>query len=207
MSRMRDVSSSHSNELLNLMRFNQYESIIPEGIVAFESQQHLDHRGFFQEEMNSIKLAELGFSNFFQKNLSKSGIGVIRGMHWQNGDAAQKKIITCLQGSVIDVLVDLRETSSTYGSINAFKLNAEKPLYIKIPVGFAHGFQSLEENTIFSYYVDTPYAPEMEKCINPLSEEFDIYWEKLPRVVNQKDQSAVSFKKYFSKPLKESDDE
>lgn len=195
---MRGVSISNSEDILNMIRFNQYESIIPEGIVAFESQKHLDHRGFFQEDINSIKLEELGFKKFFQKNISKSTIGVIRGMHWQSDDAAQKKIISCLQGSVIDVVVDLRETSSTYGSISAFKLNAEKPLYIKIPSGFAHGFQSLEENTIFSYYVDAPYAPEKEKCINPLSEEIEIYWENLPRIVNQKDQCSITFKKYFS---------
>jgi dTDP-4-dehydrorhamnose 3,5-epimerase len=200
---MRVVRNSHSEDILNMIRLNQHESIIPEGIVAFESEKHLDQRGFFQVDLNSLILDELGFKKFFQKNISKSAIGVIRGMHWQSGDAAQKKIIACLQGSVIDIVVDLRETSSTYGSISAFKLNAENPHYIKLPAGFAHGFQSLEENTIFSYYVDAPYAPEKEKCINPLSDEFEIYWENLPRIVNQKDQSSINFKKYLSETLKE----
>ena len=199
---MRGVRNSHSEDILNMIRLNQNESIIPEGIVAFESQKHFDHRGFFQEDLNSIMLEGLGFKKFFQKNISKSAIGVIRGMHWQSGDAAQKKIIACLQGSVIDIVVDLRKTSSTYGSINAFKLNAENPHYIKIPAGFAHGFQSLEENTIFSYYVDAPYAPEKEKSINPLSDEFEIYWANLPRIVNQKDQRSINFKEYFLETFK-----
>jgi len=193
------MTSDYDQELLSVLRYKYSNPIFPEGIEAFKNQKYVDERGSFQQDLNSIMLKNLGFVNFFQKNISNSTVGVIRGMHWQSGSGEQKKIITCLQGSVIDVIVDLRITSSTYGSINAFKLNGEIPVYIKIPTGFAHGFQSLEENTIFSYYVDAPYAPEKEKCINPLSAEFENYWENLPRVVNQKDQSAITFKQYFGK--------
>lgn len=205
--RIDGVNADNNEQLLSVLRHKFSDPIIPEGIIAFKTQKYTDERGFFQQDINSLMLKNLGFGSFFQKNLSKSAIGVIRGMHWQSKKSAQKKIITCFQGAVIDVVIDLRPDSETYGEINSFKLDSYEPNYLKIPAGFAHGFQSLEENTIFSYYVDAPYAPENEECINPLSEELEIYWENLPRIINQKDQSAISFKKYFSKPLKESDNE
>ena len=104
-------------------------------------------------------------------------------------------------------MIDLRSTSSNYLSINSFKLNAQEPRYIRIPKGFAHGFQALEDNTIFSYYVDAPYAPKAEMCISPLSKEFECYWELMPRIVNQKDRNSIMFSDYMTKHTKELNNE
>lgn len=185
------------------IRFNNPE--IPEGIRILSKVKYFDERGSFQEDLNISDLRMFDFGNFFQKNISVSRAGVIRGMHWQNGDYAQAKVLSCIQGSVIDVVIDLRRTSSTYLSINSFKLDASEPKYIGIPKGFAHGFQALEDNTIFSYYVDAPYAPKNEMCINPLSQELDCYWESIPKIINEKDQSAIMLRDYVKKVFEDSE--
>ena len=175
------MTGEHKSELLNNLRHKYSDPVFPQGIKAFTNQKYIDERGFFQPDLNSEMLRDLGFGSFFQKNISKSSIGVIRGMHWQSGTSAQTKIVYCLQGSVIDVVIDLRMESKTYGSINSFKLNANDPNYLKIPSGFAHGFQALEENTLFAYWVDAPFEPNREMSITPLSEEIDSYWESFTK--------------------------
>ena len=195
--RLRHVSTDDNRELLDVLRFKYSDPMIPEGIVAFKNQRFVDERGFFQSDLNSIMLKNLGFSNFFQKNISKSAAGVIRGMHWQTNNSGQTKLISCLQGSVIDIIVDLRVESKTYGSINSFKLDSINQNYLKIPVGFAHGFQALEDNTFFLYWVDAPFVPSDEMSMSPLSPELEIYWEDLTRIVNHRDRNAVTFKEYF----------
>jgi dTDP-4-dehydrorhamnose 3,5-epimerase len=185
-------------ELLNHLRHKYSDPSIPQGIKAFTNKKFNDERGFFQPDLNSEMLRELGFESFFQKNISKSKTGVIRGMHWQSGTSAQTKIVYCLQGSVIDVVIDLRMESKTYGSINSFKLNANDPNYLKIPSGFAHGFQALEENTLFAYWVDAPFEPNREMSITPLSEEIDSYWESFTKIVNSRDRNAPTYKEFFS---------
>ncbi len=191
-----NLASNH--EILSNLRCKYSCPKIPEGIVAFKIQRYFDERGFFQQDLNSVMLQNLGFGNFFQKNVSKSDVGVIRGMHWQKGNSGQTKIISCLQGSVIDVIVDLRRESQTYGEINSFKLNSDDPYYIKIPSGFAHGFQALEPDTIFVYWVDAPFAPNSEKSMSPLSAEIEVYWEAIAKTINQRDLSAITYKEYFS---------
>jgi dTDP-4-dehydrorhamnose 3,5-epimerase len=118
-------------------------------------------------------------------------------MHWQREEYAQIKVISCPIGSIVDVIIDLRPSSTTYGSINSFFLSSQDSNYLRIPPGFAHGFQSLEENTILSYYVDKPYAPKSERCINPLSAAITDFWENLPRVLHEKDMTAIQYEDYF----------
>lgn len=180
---------------------------IPDGLTIIDKSKHFDFRGSFQEELNFYDLQQLGFNGFFQKNISISKSGVVRGMHWQSGDYAQAKIVSCIQGSVIDVVIDLRLTSVTFGSINSFKLVADNPRHLRIPKGFAHGFQALEDDTIFSYYVDAPYNPKSEMCLSPLSLELESYWESLPRIVNQKDQNSMNFIDFISAHSKEKTNE
>lgn len=190
------------SEILRETRQKFSNPIIPEGVRAFSKLRHLDHRGYFQEDLTSDDLKDLGFGSFFQRNVSLSGIGVVRGMHWQSGKAGQTKIVTCSNGAVLDVIVDLRLESPTYGEINSFLLSANEPRYLIIPKGFAHGFQSLQENTIFSYYVDAPYSPENEFSISPLSDEFESYWNRIPKIVSKKDEEAIMFKEYISNNMK-----
>lgn len=191
------VSTDNDQKLLDELRYKYSNPMIPEGIVAFKNHRFIDERGFFQSDLNSIMLKNLGFNSFFQKNISKSAAGVIRGMHWQTNNSGQTKLISCLQGSVIDVIVDLRVESKTYGSINSFKLDSNEQNYLKIPVGFAHGFQALEDNTLFAYWVDAPFMPSDEMSMSPLSPELKIYWEDLTQIVNPRDRNAVTFKEYF----------
>lgn len=191
------MSTDSNPEILNTIRYQYSDPIIPEGIAAFKLQKYMDERGFFRPDLNSLILEDLGFGNFFQKNISMSTKGVIRGMHWQNRNSGQTKIISCIQGTVVDVVIDLRKDSKTYGSINSFKLNSDEPIYLKIPVGFAHGFQALEDKTLFSYWVNSPFAPSDEMSISPLSPELEIYWENLTRIVNDRDSNAVTFKEFF----------
>lgn len=184
--------------LLDYMRRSSGTEI-PEGLECFKIQRYDDDRGFFQQDLNSSDLSLFGFKNFFQKNISKSRRGVVRGMHWQESEAAQTKIVSCLQGSVIDVVIDLRKTSSTYASITSFELNSNIPILIRIPKGFAHGFQALEDDTIFSYYVDTPYDPSKEMSLSPLSDELDSFWSDIPQCLSQKDRAATTYSDYFSR--------
>lgn len=134
-------------------------------VVIIEPIVHGDDRGYFIETFRHDKLEEfLGFKiNFCQDNESKSSRGVLRGLHYQLHPAAQTKIVRVIQGSVLDIAVDIREGSPTFGQYVSVELSAENKKQLFVPRGFAHGFLVLEDDTIFAYKVDNYYSPENDR--------------------------------------------
>lgn len=140
-----------------------------------------DSRGFFYESFNQKKFESLsGFSvGFVQDNQAKSNYGILRGLHFQKGEHAQAKLVSVLQGSVLDVAVDIRPNSSTYGQFIAVELSAENHLQLFVPRGFAHGYSVLENNTLFFYKCDNYYCKEAEGGIIYNDAQLNIDW-KIP---------------------------
>jgi len=141
------------------MKFTRTE--IPD-VVIIDPEVHGDERGYFVETFREDKLeAFLGFKvNFCQDNESKSSRGVLRGLHYQLHPAAQTKLVRVIRGRVLDVAVDIREGSPTFGQHVAVELSSENKRQLFVPRGFAHGFVVLEDETTFTYKVDNYYSPE-----------------------------------------------
>ena len=142
-----------------------------------------DNRGYFSPYFIQNDFDRLGFEKVVQTNRSKSSKGVLRGLHFQKEPMTQAKIVEVIQGSAIDVVVDMRVGSETYGKSTAVYLspydkdkeNSGRQLFV--PRGFAHGFLSLEDNTIFQYLIDNDYAPDMEAGILWNDSDLGIDWE------------------------------
>ncbi len=134
------------------------------GCYIIEPKVFKDSRGYFFESFNAEKFEELTGQNghFVQDNQSASTYGVVRGLHFQRGEHAQAKLVRVLEGMVLDVAVDIREGSGTYGQYVSLKLSAENNLQLYIPRGFAHGFSVLSERAVFSYKCDNGYNKESE---------------------------------------------
>ncbi len=146
---------------MNFIRTNIPDVIIIEPLV------HGDDRGYFVETFRADKLeAFLGFKlNFGQDNESKSSKGVLRGLHYQLPPHAQSKLVRVIQGRVLDVAVDIRKNSPTFGQHVAVELSADNKKQMFVPRGFAHGFIVLENDTIFAYKVDNYYSPKCDRGI------------------------------------------
>lgn len=162
-----------------------------------------DSRGYFFESYNENKLEEiLGFKPIFvQDNQSNSSYGVIRGLHMQTGEYAQAKLVRVLEGDVIDVAVDVRAGSETYGQSIAVRLSADNKRQLFIPRGFLHGFSVISEKATFFYKCDNSYNKDSEDGVNPLDEEIIIDWQ-IPdgkMIISEKDQYAQSFKTFKNK--------
>ena len=136
-------------------------------VIIIEPKVHRDSRGYFVETFRADKLEEfLGYKiNFCQDNESKSSRGVLRGLHYQLSPAAQTKLVRVIQGRVLDVAVDIRKNSPTFGKHVAVELTAENNKQMLVPRGFAHGFVVLEDDTVFAYKVDNYYSPENDRGI------------------------------------------
>ena len=136
-------------------------------VVMIEPKVHGDERGYFVETFRADKLEEfLGYKiNFIQDNESKSSKGVLRGLHYQLAPMAQTKLVRVIRGSVLDVAVDIREKSPTFGKHVSVKLTAENKKQLLVPRGFAHGFVVLEDDTIFAYKVDNYYSVQNDRGI------------------------------------------
>lgn len=147
-------------------------------VVIIEPLVHGDERGYFVETFRADKLEVfLGYKiNFCQDNESKSSKGVLRGLHYQLAPAAQTKLVRVMQGSVLDVAVDIRKGSPTFGKHVAIELNAENKRQMLVPRGFAHGFVVLEDDTVFAYKVDNYYSPENDRGIAFDDESLGIDW-------------------------------
>jgi dTDP-4-dehydrorhamnose 3,5-epimerase len=136
-----------------------------------------DNRGYFLESFNLEKFEEsVRPIRFVQDNESKSSKGVLRGLHFQKPPFAQAKLVRCIEGSVIDVAVDIRKGSPTYGNHVAIELTGENKRQLFIPRGFAHGFSVLSDSAIFAYKVDNTYAPESDSGIRYDDKELNINW-------------------------------
>ena len=150
---------------------------IPE-VVICEPMVHGDERGYFVETFRQDKLeAFLGYPvNFCQDNESKSSKGVLRGLHYQLAPFAQSKLVRVIQGSVLDVAVDIRRGSPTFGQYIAIELSSQNKRQLFVPRGFAHGFMVLEDDTIFAYKVDNYYAPMHDRGIAYNDPDIGIDW-------------------------------
>lgn len=147
-----------------------------------------DERGFFLESFNARKFADQGIDfEVKQINFSRSQKNVLRGLHYQTGEHAQSKLVGVIEGSVMDVAVDLRKNSPTY--LNHFKLVIDRPeLFLLVPKGFAHGYNSLQDNTTFYYAVNNFFAPGAEAGIKYNDPALAIDWEFVAEpIVSSKD--------------------
>jgi dTDP-4-dehydrorhamnose 3,5-epimerase len=148
-------------------------------VIVIEPQVHGDNRGYFVETFRADKLEEfLGYKiDFCQDNESKSSRGVLRGLHYQLPPHAQTKLVRVIQGRVLDVAVDIRKGSPTFGLHVSVELSAENKKQMLVPRGFAHGFVVLEDDTIFAYKVDNYYSPECDRGIAFDDEKIGIDWQ------------------------------
>jgi dTDP-4-dehydrorhamnose 3,5-epimerase len=162
---------------------------IPE-IKVIKRKQHFDERGFFTETYNEEEYLDIEIPRFVQDNLSKSSKGVIRGLHWQESPHGQGKLVTCVKGSILDVVVDVRKESSTFGDWVAVELKENDSQSLWVPEGFAHGFQSLEENTLVHYKVTSYWNKESERSLRWNDSKIGIEWRNMPSIVSEKDNAA-----------------
>ena len=147
-------------------------------VVIIEPKVHGDSRGYFVETFVSNKLDEfLRYKiNFCQDNESKSSKGVLRGLHYQLPPHAQTKLVRVISGRVLDVAVDIRKNSPTFGKYVAVELSSENKKQLLVPRGFAHGFVVLEDDTVFAYKVDNYYSPECDRGIAFDDKNLNIDW-------------------------------
>ncbi len=155
-----------------------------------------DDRGYFYEKFNEQKFAELTGQNghFVQDNISKSSYGVLRGLHLQKGEHAQAKLVSCLEGVVFDVAVDLRDNSDTFGKWFGIELSEENKRQLYVPRGFAHGFAVLSETAVFAYKCDNFYKKESEGGVLWNDKDLNIDW-RLPEqdiILSDKDRILTS---------------
>ena len=148
-----------------------------EGLVIIQPTVFGDNRGCFLESYNKKKFDEaIGKVSFVQDNESKSSKGVLRGLHFQKPPYAQAKLVRCIEGKVLDVAVDIREGSETYGEHITVELSGENKKQVFIPRGFAHGFVVLSESAIVAYKVDNSYAPTYDAGIRWDDSILNIQW-------------------------------
>jgi dTDP-4-dehydrorhamnose 3,5-epimerase len=150
------------------------------GLVIIEPKVFQDGRGYFYESFNQKEFEEnIGQIEFVQDNESKSVYGVLRGLHFQKPPFTQAKLVRCILGKILDVVVDLRSSSPTFGKHVAIELSSDDKKQLFIPKGFAHGFVVLSREAIFSYKVDNFYSPQHDSGIYWNDQQLDINW-KLP---------------------------
>lgn len=167
-----------------------------EGVFILEPKVFNDARGYFFETYRKSDFdANVCVTDFVQDNESKSSRGVLRGLHYQKGTFSQAKLVRVIKGKVLDVAVDLRKSSPTFGKYVMVELSEENKKQFFIPRGFAHGFLVLSEEAIFTYKVDNVYAPDQEASIRFDDKDINIDWpiDKSDIVTSKKDLEAVSF--------------
>lgn len=158
-----------------------------------------DNRGHFFESYNQNKFTELGLNlNFVQDNQSVSQNNVLRGLHFQNPPHAQGKLVRVTNGAVLDVVVDIRKNSSTYGKHYKIELSAKNNLMLWVPVGFAHGFLTLQDNTVFVYKCTNFYNKSAESSLIWNDSDLNINWGTKSPLLSDKDLVAQSFKSFIS---------
>ena len=147
------------------------------GVWLIQPSIYVDDRGYFFESFSDKEFKEnIGDITFVQDNQSKSSYGVIRGLHFQKGEYAQSKLIRCVKGIILDVAVDLREGSPTYGKHVSAILSEDNHQQLFVPRGFAHGFSVLTTEAIVQYKCDNFYNKESEGGVNPFDKDLNIEW-------------------------------
>lgn len=169
------------------MKFKKIETEIQD-LVIIEPTVFEDSRGFFLESYNYNDFKEIGIDNIFiQDNHSKSSKGVLRGLHFQKGEFAQAKLVRVLKGAVLDVVVDLRKDSQTFGKYVAIELSEENKKMFFIPRGFAHGFLSLTDEVESYYKCDNFYEPQAEDGLVWNDVDLKIEWNFKKYNINEKE--------------------
>ncbi len=158
-----------------------------------------DNRGYFYESYSKLLFQQNGIdADFVQDNQSLSEAGVLRGLHFQNPPYAQGKLVRVIKGSILDVVVDIRKKSVTYGQHFAIELNEKNKTMLWIPEGFAHGFLTLENQTIFSYKCTNYYHKASEGCIMWNDKDLGINWNISDPNLSEKDKLGTPFKDFVS---------
>lgn len=181
------------------MAFRKLDTPIP-GVILLEPDVFGDTRGYFLELHNEKAFAEAGLGDlrFVQDNLSFSSRGTLRGLHFQAPPHAQGKLVKPLQGSVLDVVVDIRPGSPTYGQHYAVELHAETHQMLYVPPGMAHGFQVLSDQCLFFYKCTNLYHPVADGGIAWDDPDLDIPWRDIPPILSGKDQRHPRLKDFVS---------
>ena len=183
------------------MKFSK--AIIP-GIVVIEPTVLSDKRGYFLESFNKNEFEKaIGEVSFVQDNESRSSKGVLRGLHYQKPPFAQAKLVRCIEGEILDIAVDIRKDSPTYGLYHSDVLSSENKKQLFIPKGFAHGFVVLSEYAVFAYKVDNTYAPDCEAGILWNDKELGVEWgvNEKEIFISDKDEQLPLFSE-FKSPFK-----
>lgn len=173
-----------------------------DGVWVLEPSVFSDSRGYFMEAFKKGEFeTKIGQVDFIQDNESQSSFGVLRGLHYQKGEHSQAKLVRVIKGEVLDVAVDLRESSPTFGKHVSVLLSGDNKRQFFIPRGFAHGFLVLSAEATFTYKVDNPYAPQAEASILYCDETIGISWPiaESQVIMSEKDKMAISFQdaEYF----------
>lgn len=172
-----------------------------EGVVILKPRIFEDSRGYFFESFNQREFDEKVYPvNFVQDNESMSSRGVLRGLHFQYPPFTQAKLVRCVKGEVLDVAVDIRKDSPTYGQHAAVKLTEDNHLQFFVPRGFAHGFAVLSDVAVFQYKCDNFYAPEADGGISILDKSLGIDWQIMSEevILSDKDQRHPLLKDFMT---------
>ena len=171
-----------------------------EGLLIIKPRVFEDERGYFFESWSKSIFENAGLDiNFVQDNQSLSSKSVVRGLHFQNPPFAQGKLVQVLKGSVLDVAVDIRENSASYGKHVSVLLSGENKTMFWIPPGFAHGFSTLEDNTMFSYKCSGVYNKESEGSLMWNDTDLNIDWQIKNPIISEKDQNSELFTNFKTK--------
>ncbi len=174
------------------------ETSIP-GLLIVKPQVFADDRGYFFESFSEQKFKGAGINfHFVQDNESKSQKGVLRGLHFQNPPHAQGKLVRVIKGAVLDVAVDIRKGSPTYGKYEMVELTGNNKTLLWIPPGFAHGFVTLEDDTVFFYKCTNSYNKESEGSIRWDDPDLNIQWNITNPILSEKDKVSPLFKDFES---------
>jgi len=170
-----------------------------EGVLIITPDIFTDERGYFFESYNREKFLRFGIEPLFlQDNESRSKKGVLRGLHFQVPPYAQGKLLRVTNGSALDVAVDLRKNSPTYGKWTSVFLSAQNKVIFWIPEGFAHGFYAMEDDTVFSYKCTNVYNKESERTIQWDDPNLAVDWQVTTPIVSMKDRQAVRFRDFIT---------
>jgi dTDP-4-dehydrorhamnose 3,5-epimerase len=169
------------------------------GLKLIETKPIIDDRGFFQRLLCTKDLEEIGLEKeIVNVNHSKTKeIGAIRGMHFQYHPASEVKIVKCIKGSIFDVAIDIRKDSHTFLQYFGVKLSDSNNKMLYIPEGFAHGFQSLSEDTEIIYFVTSYYSSKLESGLNPFDNKINIDWPLKCKKISEKDKNAILINNEF----------
>lgn len=177
----------------------EFEKTSISGLCILIPQVFEDPRGYFYESFSKKSFFDAGIiDDFVQSNQSLSQKNVLRGLHFQNPPHAQSKLVRVIQGSVLDVAVDLRKDSPTYGHHHSVLLSEQNKKMFYVPIGFAHGFLTLEDNTIFSYKCGNYYNKPAEQGILWNDKSLDIDWGIKDPILSEKDKVNISFNEFIT---------